>query len=109
MFKWIFGLALVASLAFCGMIDYSSQRKLAEYNAEIAAKRAELVPLKPMVDEVEAFQKKKDALQKRIDIINQLKQHQRGPTPALAKLADVDPNDVDSIAVVGENLVVNRR
>jgi len=109
LFKWVFGIALTASIAFCAVMEYRSQRTLAQYNAEIAARRAEIVPLKPFVDEVIVYQTKKDALQKRIDMINQLKIHQRGPVPALAKLADVDPAGVDSIAVVGQELVVNRR
>ena len=110
MFKWTFGLALIASIAFCAVMDYRSQRELAKSNAEIAAKRAELVPLKPFVDEVEVYQTKKDALQKRINMINKLKQDQRGPAPALANLDHVnDPDSVASIAVVGKDLVVNRR
>ena len=109
MFKWVLGLALIVSIAFCGVMDYRSQRTLAQYHSEIAARRAELVPLKPFVDEVEVYQTKKDALQKRIDMINQLKIQQRGPAAALAKLADVDANGVDSVAVVGKDLVVNRR
>ena len=109
MFKWAFGLALIASIAFCAVMDYQSQQTLAHHNAEIAGKRAEIVPLQPLVKEVESYQTKKDALQKRIDMINQLKVQQRGPAAALAKLGDVDPNGVDSIAVVGTDLVVNRR
>ena len=109
MFKWVFGLAFIASIAFCAVMDYRWQRELAQYKSDIAAKRAEAAPLQPFIKDVEAYQTKKDALQKRIDMINQLKINQRGPVPALTKLGDVDPNGVLSIAVVGKELVVNRR
>jgi Tfp pilus assembly protein PilN len=109
MFKWVLGIALIASIAFCAAMEYRSQQTLAFYRSEIAAKRAELVPLQPIVSEVETYQTKKEALQRRIDRINRLKQQQRGPVTALTKLADVDPNGVESIAVVNKELVVNRR
>jgi len=109
MFKWAFGIALTVSIVFCAVMEYRSQRTLTQYHSEIEAKRPQLQPLKPYVDEIVVYEKKKEALQKRIDMINQLKMQQRGPVPALEKLANVDPNGVESIAVVGKDLVVNRR
>jgi hypothetical protein len=109
MFKWIFGLALLVSIAFCAAVDYSYRQKAAFYRLEIERRRADVARVQPLVNEIESYQTKKDALQRRIDRINQLKRQQRGPAPALAKLAGVDPQGVESIAVVGQELVVNRR
>ena len=109
MFKWVLVIALAASIAFCAVMEFRSRQTLGDSQKEIASKRAEIVPLQSFVNEVSAYQVKKDALQKRIDVINQLKTQQRGPAAALEKLADVDPDGVESIAVVGKELVVNRR
>ena len=38
-----------------------------------------MLRLDKIIKEVEDYQKQKDKLQKRIDLINQLKQNQRGP------------------------------
>jgi Tfp pilus assembly protein PilN len=108
-FKWILVIALTLSVAFCAATEWISRRTLASRRAEIAAKRTEVEPLRPIVEEVEAFQRQKDALQKRIDAINQLKQNQKGPAEAIAKLASVDATGIDSVAVTGKDLVINRR
>ena len=108
-FKWLLVIALTISVAFCAAAEWMSRRTLASRRAEIAAKRTEIQPLLPLVEEVKAFEKQRDALQKRIDAINQLKQHQKGPAPALTLLAKVDPSNVDSIAVINDDLVINRR
>ena len=109
MFKWILVIALTLSVAFCAAMEWQSRQKLAERRAEVAAKRAEIEPLRPIVNEVIAFEKQRETLQKRIDAINRMKQHQKGPAAALALLAKVDTSDVDSIAVINDDLVINRR
>ena len=109
MFKWFFGLALIASIAFCAAMELRSRQKLEDYNDQIENKRLDVMRVQSLVNEVTAYQTKREELQKRIDMINALKIQQRGPVTALAKLGDVDPNGVQSIAVVGKELVVNRR
>ncbi len=110
MFKWLLVIAVTLSLLFCVWRDYEGQRKLAATRAEIARTKTELQPFQQIADEVSAYEKQKDALQKRIDIINQLKQNQKGAANAVAKLANVDGSSIDSIAVAGGNdLVINRR
>ena len=42
-------------------------------------RKAEAQKLESAINAVNDFQKKKDSLQKRIDLINQLKQNQKGP------------------------------
>lgn len=109
MFKWILVIALTLSVAFCAAAELISQRRLRDRRDEIAAKRAEIQPLRPIVGEVKAYEKQKDALQKRIDAINQLKQNQKGPAEAIAKLATIDSAGIESAAVAGRDLRINRR
>lgn len=110
MFKWIAAGALVLSIAFCAAAEFVARQKLEDRRAQIATLQGEQQPVLKYVREVEDFQRQKDALQKRIDIINQLKQNQQGPAIAVAKLANADPSSIDSVAVVNnQELVVNRR
>ena len=110
MFKWILAVALILSLLVCGAADLIAERRLADLRADIARKRAELRPLHDLDQEVIAYQKQKDALQQRIDIINQLKLNQKGAADAVAKLAALGPEaaTVESAAVVDAGaLVIN--
>ena len=110
MIKWLLVIALTLSLLFCAWREFEAQRTLRQMNADIAAAEAELRTNKEMDAEVQAFVRQKDALQKRIDAINQLKQQQKGPAGAIAKLAGMDAANIESVAVVGGNeLVINRR
>jgi Tfp pilus assembly protein PilN len=110
MFKWLLIGALVLSIAFCAWRDFEGQQMLKATRADIAGANGELKPLRQIADEVSAFETQKDALQKRIDLINQLKQNQKGPTAALATLSTLDASSIDSVAVLGNSqLVVNRR
>lgn len=110
MFKWLLVTALTLSLLFCAWREFESQRTLRRMHADIAAAEAELRSNKGMDAEVRAYVRQKDALQKRIDAINQIKQQQKGPAGAVAKLAVMDTADIESVAVVGGNeLVINRR
>jgi len=109
-FKRLLVIALTLSLLFCAWREFEAQRTLRQTHADIAAAEADLRTNKEIDAEVEAYQKQKDALQKRIDAINQIKQQQKGPAGALAKLAEIDPADIESVAVAGGNeLVINRR
>ena len=110
MFKWIFGIALFLSVLACGAYDFLAERRLTKLRAEIAQKRAELTALHDLDQEVSTYQKKKAALQMRIDLINQQKQNQKGAADAVAKLAALgaEAGNVESAAVIdGGGLVIN--
>ena len=55
------------------------KRQLSNRRDTVAVKTAEAQRLDAIIKEVEEFTKRKDNLQKRIDLINQLKQNQKGP------------------------------
>ena len=99
--------AIVASLTLCLGLELLSQREIKERTAELEGKRRELQPMAAMAAEVERYQITKDALQRRIDIINQLKQNQKGPSDAMKILATIDPSAIDSIAIDDKTITIN--
>ena len=99
--------AIVASLTLCLGLELLSQRKITERNAEIQQKRRELEPMAPIAAEVQRYQVAKDALQRRIDIINQLKQNQKAPSKAMKILSRIDPSAIDSIAIDDQTITIN--
>jgi Tfp pilus assembly protein PilN len=72
--------SVVALLAVCGALaaDYTaSMRSLRALQSTIDTRRSELQPLRQVADEVELYTQKKDALQKRIDVINHVQSQSR--------------------------------
>ncbi len=107
MLKWT---ALLLSIAACGLYDLYQQRQIADIRAEIKIKEAEIRPLAAFDREVEQYRTEKSRLQKRIDLINQLKQNQRRIADAVATLAAIEegPARIDSAAVIApDDIVIN--
>src|SRR5437764_4195145 len=107
--RYVALVAIIASLTICLGLELISRRKIEERNALIEQKKRELQPMAAMVAEVEAYQRSKDALQRRIDIINQLKMAQKGPVGALKILATIDPSTIDSVAIDDKTITINSR
>jgi type IV pilus assembly protein PilN len=63
------------------------KRTLSEKQDTVAVKSAEAQRLEAIIREVEDYQKRKDNLQKRIDLINQLKQGQKGPVRIMDQIS----------------------
>ena len=99
--------AIIASLTLCLGLELLSQRKIDQRNAEIQQKRRELQPMAAMAAEVQRYTVTKDDLQRRIDIINQLKQNQKGPSNAMKILSGIDPSAIDSIAIDEKTITIN--
>ena len=74
---------IVALLVVGGLLAgawwWIEKRKLNEREETYTSRKAEADKLEAIIRDVEEYQKRKDNLQKRIDLINQLKQNQRGP------------------------------
>lgn len=68
------------------------KRNLSERRDTVAAKTAEAQRLDAIIKEVEEFQKRKDSLQKRIDLINTLKQNQRKPVRIMDRVSQDLPD-----------------
>lgn len=99
--------AIIASLTLCLGLELLSQRKIGERNAEIQQKRRELQPMSAVAAEVQRYTIKKDDLQRHIDVINQLKQSQKGPSNAMKILSAIDPSAIDSIAIDDKTITIN--
>jgi type IV pilus assembly protein PilN len=63
------------------------KRTLSEKQETVAVKAGEAQRLESIIKEVEDYQKRKDNLQKRIDLINQLKQSQKGPVRIMDQIS----------------------
>lgn len=63
------------------------KRTLGEKQETVAVKNTEAQRLEAIIKEVEDYQKRKDSLQKRIDLINQLKQGQKGPVRIMDEIS----------------------
>ena len=99
--------AIIASLTLCLSLELLSQRKIDQRKAEIQQKQRELQPMAAMAAEVQRYTVTKDDLQRHIDIINQLKQNQKGPSNAMKILSGVDPSAIDSIAIDDKTITIN--
>lgn len=86
------GLGLVLGILVAGGWWFLENRKLAERKETVAQKQVEAQRLEKIIKEVENYQKQKDSLQKRIDLINQLKQNQKGPVQVMDRISQDLPD-----------------
>jgi soluble cytochrome b562 len=68
--------AAFVSLTICLLLEVSTRNRIQDRNADIERKRRELQSRASIAAEVQDFQNGKDELQRRIDLINQLKMPQ---------------------------------
>jgi Tfp pilus assembly protein PilN len=90
---------------------YMQKRTLAERQESIAQKQVEAKRLEKIINDVADFQKQKESLQKRIDLINTLKQNQRGPVQLMDRVSQDLPDLVwlDKMAVGGGIVTIDGR
>lgn len=83
---FIVALLLLGALAAGGYWFYQKQQ-LAERQETIAQRKLIADRLESIIKEVEDFQKRKDNLQQRIDLINELKKNQKGPVRIMDQIS----------------------
>ena len=85
--------------------------KLSDRRDQVATKTAEAQRLESIIKEVEEYQKRKDSLQKRIDLINQLKQNQKGPVKIMDRVSQDLPDLVwlDHMGMSGGMITLDGR
>ena len=90
---------------------FVQKRTLANKKEMVEVRKAEAQKLEAIIAEVEAFQKRKDNLQSRIDLINQLKQNQKGPVRIMDRISQDLPDLVwlDNMTVDGGRITVRGR
>jgi hypothetical protein len=103
----LIGLALLLSAAYW----FINKRTLSNRQEMVTVRKAEAQKLEAIIAEVEAFQRRKDSLQARIDLINQLKQNQKGPVRIMDRISQDLPDLVwlDRMNVAGGTITLNGR
>lgn len=98
-------LGLVAALGYW----FVFKRELSQRQEIVAQRTVEAEKLEAIIKEVEAYQKRKDNLQQRIDLINQLKQNQKGPVRILDQISRDLPDLVwlESMNIAGGRVSLN--
>jgi type IV pilus assembly protein PilN len=97
---------LVAGLLAGGAYWFFKKNALQEKQAEVAARREEAQKLESIIKEVEDFQRRKDSLEKRIALINDLKRNQKNPVKIMDRISQdvpdlvwLDSMDLDGLAL----------
>lgn len=90
---------------------FMKNSELNRLNDTVAGKEAEATRLQAIIKQVEEFQHRKDSLQKRIDLINQLKQNQKGPVRVMDQISRDLPDLVwlDRMSVSGTMIQLGGR
>jgi type IV pilus assembly protein PilN len=83
---------LAVGLVLAGGYWFITKRTLSNRQEDVAARKVEAQKLEDIIKEVENFQKRKDSLQSRIDLINQLKQNQKGPVRIMGRISQDLPD-----------------
>lgn len=82
----VLGLLVVFGLGALGYW-FINKRALDEKKDIASERRIEAQKLEAIIKEVEDYQKRKDSLQRRIDLINKLKQNQKGPVRIMDQIS----------------------
>jgi type IV pilus assembly protein PilN len=87
------------------------KRELAQRQEIVEQKSQEAQKLEAIIREVEEYQRRKDGLQQRIDLINQLKQNQKGPVRIMDQVSKDLPDLVwlDAMNISGGRISINGR
>ena len=103
----LLGLGILAALGYW----FINKRALTNRQEQVTVREAEAAKLQAIIDEVEQFQKRKDSLQSRIDLINQLKKNQKGPVRIMDRVSQDLPDLVwlDKMSVTGGRITLNGR
>jgi len=102
---------LILGVLIAGGWWYMQKRTLAERQETVAQKQTEATRLEQIIKDVADFQTQKTNLEKRIDLIKQLKQNQRGPVQLMDRISQDLPDLVwlDKMAVGGGMVTIDGR
>ena len=106
----IIGLTVLGLLA-AGGYWFFENKKLNDEKELVASRQKEADKLEAIIKDVEDYQKRKDSLQKRIDLINQLKQNQKGPVKVMDRISQDLPDLVwlDKMTMSGGTITLSGR
>jgi Tfp pilus assembly protein PilN len=106
----ILAFVVLGALAAAGYWFFE-KRVLDERKETVNQRQAEATKLEAIIKEVEDYQKRKDSLQQRIDLINQLKQNQKGPVRIMDQISRDLPDLVwlDRMDITGGRVTLSGR
>jgi Tfp pilus assembly protein PilN len=102
---------LIAGVVIGGGYWLLKKRALSNKEEQVAARREEAQKLEAIIKEVEDFQRRKENLTKRIELINNLKKNQKGPVRVMDRISQDLPDLVwiDKMVLTGANIAVEGR
>lgn len=102
---------LILGVLIAGGWWYMQKRTLAERQETVAQKQTEATRLEQIIKDVAEYQKQKTSLEKRIELIKQLKQNQRGPVQLMDRISQDLPDLVwlDKMTVSGGLVTIDGR
>jgi Tfp pilus assembly protein PilN len=102
---------LILGVLIAGGWWYMQKRTLAERQETVAQKQDEAKRLEQIIKDVAEYQKQKASLEKRIELIKQLKQNQRGPVQLMDRISQDLPDLVwiDKMTVSGGLVSIDGR
>jgi Tfp pilus assembly protein PilN len=102
---------LILGILVAGGYWWVKNSKLKQMQDEVSSKQAEADHLAAIIKQVEDYTKRKESLQKRIDLINQLKQSQKGPVKIMDRISQDLPDLVwlDRMTMSGGLITVTGR
>jgi type IV pilus assembly protein PilN len=103
----LLGLGVLVGLGYW----FLQKRELSNREEIVAQRTVEAEKLEAIIKEVEEYQARKDNLQQRIDLINQLKQNQKGPVRIMDQISKDLPDLVwlDSMSISGGRITLAGR
>ena len=102
---------LIIGIVVAGGWWFLENRKLTERQDAVSRNQEEAKRLEQIIKEVADYQKQKESLQQRIDLINQLKQNQKGPVKLMDHISQDLPDLVwlDKMTVNGGTVTIDGR
>jgi len=102
---------LIIGIVVAGGWWFLENRKLTERQEAVSRNQDEAKRLEQIIKEVADYQKQKESLQQRIDLINQLKQNQKGPVKLMDHISQDLPDLVwlDKMTVNGGLVTIDGR
>jgi Tfp pilus assembly protein PilN len=102
---------ILLGLVAAGGWWFLKNKELSDRQETVGSKQAEADRLQAIIKQVDDYTKRKESLQKRIDLINQLKQNQRGPVKIMDRISQDLPDLVwlDKMSMSGGLITLNGR
>ena len=102
---------LIGSVVLAGSYWLLKKRVLSSKERQVAVRREEAQKLEAIIKEVEDFQRRKESLEKRIALINNLKKNQKGPVRVMDRISQDLPDLVwlDNMTLNGTSISVEGR